>query len=103
MNKIRDGDLYKVVKLHGKTFEIRYGYYEDFEKASGEPIPIFPDFQREPEYTKEGYPFVTQMQELCLYGKSKFKEGFCADCEYFSQGDELIGICTNKKTRKKLK
>ena len=46
MREIRDGDLYKTVTVHGKTFELRYGYYEEYERESlfSEPIPIYPDF-----------------------------------------------------------
>lgn len=100
MNKIRDGDLYKTVELHGEVFELRYGYYEEFERDKGEPIPIYPDFKRNPKYTNEGYPFVTQMQELCEFGKSKFDDGCCGECAYYEEGNELIGICTNIKNKK---
>ena len=100
MNKIRDGDLYKIIELHGKVFELRYGYYEEFERERGDPLPIFPDFKNNPVYTKDGFPFVTQMQELCQYGSSSFKDGCCVDCAYYKQGDDLIGICTNEKNKK---
>ena len=101
MNKARDGDIYKIVALDGKTFEIRYGYYEEYEKRRGEPIPIYPDFKEKPEYTDDGCPFVTQMQDLCEHGSSRFKDGFCIDCKYFEQGDDLIGVCRCPKNRKK--
>ena len=102
MPKIRDGDLYKVVRVCERDFVIRYGYYEEYERARGEPIPIYPDFRRTPEYTKDGQPFVTQMQELCEYGDSKFREGCCVDCRYYRQGDDLIGVCTCKQNEKSL-
>ena len=99
MNHIRDGDIYKVITLHGKTFEIRYGYYEEFEKEFGEPIPIYPDFSVCPQFTKEGFPFVTQMQDACehFYGDPHARE--CYACHHFRHGDELIGICTCKSKR----
>lgn len=100
MSNIRDGDLFKVITLHGITFEIFYGYYEDFERKRGEPVPIYPDFKRSPVYTNDGYPFVTQMQELCNHGTSSFEEGCCVDCEFYEQGKELIGICKNAKNKK---
>lgn len=100
MSKIRDGELYKTVNVFGSTFELRYGYYEEYEKGRGEPIPIYPDFTREPLYTSDGFPFVTQMQELCSHGTSKFEDGCCADCEHYRDGEELIGICTNENNRK---
>ncbi|MBQ8381003.1 MAG: hypothetical protein IJY18_03835 [Clostridia bacterium] len=100
MNKAKDGDLYKTVTLHGVSFELRYGYYEEFERAAGEPIPIYPDFKAKPIYTSDGIPFVTQMQELCEHGESSFKDGCCADCRYYSDGEELIGVCTHPKNRR---
>ena len=101
MNHIRDGDIYKVITLHGKTFEIRYGYYEEFEKEFGEPIPIYPDFLKFPSYTDNGSPFVTQMQDICQHGESRFREGFCADCQYYQHGDDMIGICTHPANQRK--
>jgi len=99
MNKKNEGDLYRTITLHGHIFEIRYGYYEEYERARGEPIPILPDFKRCPLYTGEGFPFVTQMQELCEHGNSRFKEGCCVDCRFYSHGEDLIGICTNEKNK----
>lgn len=99
MDKIKEGDLYKIIDLHGHTFELRYGYYEEYERGKGEPVPIFPDFIKNPQYTKEGFPFVTQMQELCPHGSSSFSDGCCVDCVHYSQGEDLIGICTNAKNK----
>ena len=101
MNKARDGDLYKIVSLFGKSFHIKYGYYEEYERTRGEPIPIYPDFKKEPIYTEDGYPIVTQMQELCEMGESNFSDGICADCKYYEHGDDLIGRCTCEANRKK--
>lgn len=99
----REGDLYKILNLHGHTFELRYGYYEDFERENPavEPMPIYPDFQKEPRYTPEGCPFVTKMQDACkhYYGISQI-QGDCAECRYYSHGDELMGICTCPHNRR---
>ena len=100
MNKIRDGDLYKIVELYGRRFELRYGYYEEFERESGEPVPILPNFKDAPVYTEDGFPFVTQMQELCEHGESQFKEGCCADCRYYRDGEDLIGVCDCPENRR---
>ena len=51
MNNIQEGDLYEVLEVYGHTFELRYGYYEERERARGEPIPIYPDFKKHPLYT----------------------------------------------------
>ena len=101
MSHAKDGDLYKVVSLHGRSFELRYGYYEEREREQCEPIPIYPDFIKDPQYTAEGYPFVTQMQELCTHGESRFAEGCCVDCKYYCDGDELIGICLCPQNKKR--
>jgi hypothetical protein len=102
MNQIRDGDLYKTINVFGKRFDLRYGYYEEFERARGEPIPIYPDFRENPVYTEDGHPFVTQMQDLCRHGESKFRDGCCADCKYYKNGEDLVGICLCEKNRKQL-
>ena len=101
MNTIKDGDLYKIITLFERVFELRYGYYEEYERDASEPVPIYPNFKEAPVYTRDGYPFVTQMQEICHYGTSKFSDGCCVDCEYYRHGDDLIGICTNSKNRKR--
>ena len=101
MNQIRDGDLYRVIHAFGRTFEIRYGYYEDFEKSTGEPIPIYPNFAEEPAYTEDGRPFVTAMQDQCPFARRKTKGfGFCNDCVYFDSGTDLIGTCLCEHRRK---
>ena len=105
MKRPMEGDVYRTVSLHGKTFELKYGYYEEYERESrfGEPIPIYPDFLAAPEYTDEGRPFVTQMQSLCEYGESSYTDGVCADCLHFEQGEDLIGICLCDGRRQKLR
>ena len=54
----KEGDLYKEITISGKTFRLLYGYYENFERENpfNEPIPIYPDFIKEPQYTAEGIP-----------------------------------------------
>ena len=103
MKQVQDGDLYKAVSVFDKDFEIRYGYYEEFERESsfGEPVPIYPDFEAAPVYTDEGLPFVTQMQVLCSLGDSAFSDGCCVDCSYFLHGDDLIGVCQHPLRRNK--
>ena len=67
MNRPRDGDIYKVIKISNQEFTIKYGYYEEQDRYSkyDEPIPIFPDFIKYPIYDEEGYKFVTHMQDIC--------------------------------------
>ena len=49
-NTPKEGDLYKVVTTFGKSFELRYGFYEERDRLSPlcEPAIIYPDFIREP-------------------------------------------------------
>lgn len=102
MKSAREGALYKTLAVFDSTFEIRYGYYEDYERENElcEPVPIYPDFLKTPAYTENGYPFVTKMQELCGFGSSKFKEGCCADCPHYRHGEDMIGICGCEENRR---
>ena len=34
MYSANEGDLYKIVNLGGRTFELRFGYYEEYERES---------------------------------------------------------------------
>ena len=100
-NTAKEGDLYKSVTVFGKTFELYYGYYEEYERHSkfNEPVPIYPNFKDEPQYTENGCPFVTEMQAACEHYKGKPDEHICYGCEHFGKGDELIGICKLKQKR----
>ena len=102
MERKPEGTLYKNLTVFDKTFEVRYGYYEKFERenANSYPVPIYPDFLKDPLYTRDGHPFVTKMQELCRFGSSKFKDGCCADCPHYLHGEEMIGICTCAENRR---
>ena len=98
----KEGELYKVINLHGHTFPLYYGYYEACERENPavEPMPIYPDFLKEPRYTSEGFAFVTKMQDSCKHYKGKpgvFNE--CAECQHYLNGEELLGICTCSKNK----
>lgn len=104
-----EGELYKILNIYGNVFEIKYGYYEECDRNNPvvEPMPIYPDFIKNPVYTDGGLPFVTKMQDACQHyiGKEITDKG-CAECEHYKHGDELIGICTcfnNKKTNPAIK
>lgn len=96
MNTVfKEGDLYKIITLFGKTFELRYGYYDDIDRNSkfSEAIPIYPNFLKFPIYTKEGYPFVTQMQDICEFYEGDKDSEECINCKHYKHGDDLLGIC----------
>ena len=92
-----EGELYKIITVRGRSFPIYYGYYEERDRYNSlaEPIPIYPDFIKEPQYAS---PFVTKMQDACerfknLSGKHLTSQE-CAECEYYVDGEELIGTCS---------
>lgn len=102
----KEGDLYKVVKIFGKTFELRYGYYSEQDRQNPicDPAVIYPDFTQEPLYTDGGEPFTTMMQDACANYKGengKTSDTTCAECEYFKRGEEWFGICSCLKNRKR--
>ncbi len=51
----REGDLFKIIELHGATFEIRYGYYEDIDRKY-DPVVIYPDFVKKSGIYKRRIP-----------------------------------------------
>lgn len=95
MKNIKDGDLYASFSVCGREFSIYYGYYDDAERESpyGEPTPIYPDFIREPIYTADGYPYVTEMQDVCPHYEGSPRGESCYACRHFERGAELIGLC----------
>lgn len=93
----KEGDLFKELSVNGRTFKIYYGYYEECERSNPliEPMPIYPNFIQNPEYTDDGNPYVTKTQDACIHYKgriTKFRE--CAECAFFAHGEDFIGVCT---------
>lgn len=90
-----EGDIYKIITVSDKTFVLRYGYYSDSER-DGEPMPIMPDFEREPFYDKNGKRFVTRIQDACQSycpRDGARGDGWCADCSFYPDAMQDIGIC----------
>lgn len=99
----KEGELFKAMHIYGVTFEIKYGYYEESDRLAmfAEPMAIYPDFQKTPQYTEDGVPFATAMQEPCQWFTGKEDENStCEDCSYYQGCEELLGICTCEKNRK---
>lgn len=92
---IKEGDLYKTLTVCGKTFHLYYGYYDEIERSSpySELIPIYPNFLKTPQYTEDGRPFVTQMQDACGHYDGYRDGEECYACRHFRSGEELIGVC----------
>ena len=94
----KEGNLYKVITTFGKTFELKYGYYEECDRQSPlcRPVVIYPDFIKEPVYTDSGEPFVTMVQDACksyMGETERTPDTTCADCKYFERGEEWFGVC----------
>lgn len=99
----KEGDLYKVITVFGKTFELYYGYYDERDRYSkySTVMEIYPDFILNPIYTDEGLPFVTAIQEICEhYKKARDTTNRCVDCIHYQKGVELFGLCMCKERMK---
>lgn len=102
MSNIRDGDLYKIINIDGIAFEIRYGYYEEFERDRSEPMPIYPDLISTPRYTTDGSPIVTAMQDVCHGFEGGDRDLGCYGCRHFRECEDLIGICHHPERKERL-
>lgn len=89
----KEGELYRVINMAGKTFPLYYGYYEDFEREHHEPMPIYPDFIKNPVYIENGMPIVTAMQDACRHLIGPPGAETCHECAHFQQAEELFGLC----------
>lgn len=99
----KEGDLFKIITCHGKTFEIRYGFYEERDRQGrfAEPMAIYPDFMKQPRYTDSGAPFVTAIQNPCEYFDGYQDENStCEECRYYQHCEELLGICICPENKK---
>ena len=101
MNKINEGDLYKVIKIDDVNIEIKYGYYSENDKYAkyNEPIPIYPDFEKNPLFNKDGFLVVTAMQNKCKYYKGPTNSDVCHSCQHLMKVEELLGICICKNNK----
>ncbi len=99
----KEGNIFKIIQLYGKTFELIYGFYEERDRHThyAEPVAIYPDFIEHPQYTDDGIPFVTAMQVPCRnFEGKKSEDSGCGDCGFYRHGEELIGNCACPKNRK---
>jgi hypothetical protein len=98
----KEGELYKEVTISGKTFRLLYGYYESFERESplNDPMPIYPDFIMNPQYTDDGISIVTALQNTCqFYSGKNDEDSSCVDCVFFQKSEDLFGLCNCPKTQ----
>ena len=98
----KEGDLYMVINSYGRTFELRYGFYEESDREHGEPVAIYPDLKNNPIYTKDGYPLVTAVQIPCEHyevERGHAPEECCSDCIHYKDSKNEIDICLCEKKR----
>ena len=99
----KEGELYKVIKAHGKIFEIYYGYYDEADRQNPlvEPMEMYPNFVQTPVYTEKGIPFAVAMQPPCKHFKGEADvDNTCYQCTYYERCEELLGLCTCPHNRK---
>lgn len=102
LNIPNEGDLHSVVSVGGYTFELRYGYYDERERAGGEPFVLYPDLQTKPLYTEEGYRIVSAIQSVCEHyavPDGKERENCCYTCVHYPNRTGDIGICKCERMR----
>ena len=100
----KEGDLYKTVNVQGVLFALQYGYYEECDRQNPlvDPMPIYPNFVKDPQYTLGGTPIITMMQDACERYKGKQTTDVdCGMCEYFQRDEELFGLCACPKNQKR--
>jgi hypothetical protein len=101
-DEAREGDVYAVVTVFDKTFELKYGYYDDKDR-SGPPDVIYPDFIHHPIYIQSGEPIVTMMQDACQHYRGNIKradDATCGECKHFCRAKEWFGVCRLPKKQK---
>ena len=101
-HRAKEGELYKSIAVCDRIFHIYYGYYDERERHSkyNDPIPIYPDLKAAPQYTGEGYPFVTGMQDVCDHYEGRHAEDGCHGCIHYREGADLIGVCRCEANKK---
>lgn len=94
----KEGQPYKTITVGGHAFELKYGYYADRERELCPPVVIFPDLNATPLYCGEGYPLVSQIQEICRHytAANGYDDRWCGGCIYYSSEHREIGICRCK-------
>ncbi len=87
---------HKVIRVGGRVFRI----YTEYDEELGESYPVYPDFEKSPEYTDEGRPFATAESESCQYKRpnasGKPCPSDCGGCGWFFREQtsyDPIGIC----------
>lgn len=94
----KEGDLYARIQHAGHTFDLYYGYYEECDRQNPmvKPVPLYPDFIKNPQFDDQGHPFTTEMQDACQYYVGNLRDDGCYGCEHYRRVIDFIGVCTCK-------
>ncbi|MEM5770448.1 MAG: hypothetical protein AAGU32_19505 [Bacillota bacterium] len=94
---------YKVCRVGKRQFPICFEY----DQQLNESYPVYPDFEQHPEYTDDGRPFATAVQESCPYCSPVAPGGLlpsdCGGCGWFFREEtpyDPIGVCMCDGRRK---
>lgn len=99
----REGDIYRTIRIDTHTFELRFGFYAEFERRTSEPVVLYPDLSQTKHYTDDGRQIVTAIQEACPFYEApehKVMDTCCGDCRHYHQPGQEIGICTCPCTKR---
>lgn len=102
VNVPREGELHSVVSIGPHAFELRYGYCDERDRATGEPYILYPDLLSKPHYTDDGFRIVTALQSVCEHYKlpdGHEREDCCYTCSFYPDQQSEIGICMCEEMR----
>lgn len=105
INKVNipcEGDLHSIVTIGLHSFELRYGYCDERDRATGEPYILYPNLRSEPLYTEDGYRIVTALQKNCKHyapPDGQEWEDCCYTCCFYPDQHSEIGICSCEQMR----
>lgn len=102
VNIPREGDLHSIVTIGSHTFELRYGFCDDRDRATGEPYILYPDLLSAPLYTEDGYRIVAALQSVCEHytlPDGREREDCCYTCNFYPDQQAEIGICRCEEMR----
>ena len=102
VNIPKEGDLHSIVTIGEHRFELRYGYREERDRATGEPYILYPDLAAVPLFTEDGQRIVAALQSACPYYTAppgREREDCCYTCSFYPNPSDELGICQCKNTR----
>lgn len=103
VNLPKEGDLHSIVTIDTHSFELRYGYCDERDRATGEPYILYPDLLSKPLYTSDGYRIVAALQSACSHyapPPGGDREDCCYTCRYYPDRRAEIGACRCEMLRK---